>query len=46
MFEEFGVEDGGPSEDTGESAVEDDLADWRSGQGEAVEECSGGCERE
>ena len=37
MFEEFGVEDGGPSEDTGESAVEDDLAGWRSGQmGEAL----------
>jgi len=38
MFEEFGVEDGGPSEDTGESAVEEYLAGWRSGQGEAVEE--------
>jgi len=44
MFEEFSVKHSGPSEDTGESAVEDDLADWRSGQGEAVEECSGGCE--
>jgi len=37
MFEEFSVKHSGPSEDTGESAVEDDLADWRSGQGEAVE---------